>query len=89
MASKNDLSDKMKEALDNNGYKMSGGYYQKQRPDGKTIIAIKNGNGVILHLGDEDGNILTRIEQPAIHTSKQVDNPEDLPSAESGWEVHL
>ena len=57
-------------------------YYQKQRPDGKTIIAIENGNGVILHLGDEDGNIMTRIEQPAIHPSKQVDNPNDLPTAE-------
>lgn len=82
MASKNNLSDKMKEALDNNGYKMSGDYYQKQRSDGKTIIAIENGNGVILHLGDEDGNIMTRIEQPAIHPSKQVDNPNDLPTAE-------
>ena len=72
----------MKEALDNNGYQKSGKYYQKQRPDGKTIIAVENGDGVILHLGDEDGNIKTRTEQPAIHPTKQVDNPDDLSSAE-------
>ena len=72
----------MRKALGENGYQKFGNNYKKQISDGNTIIAVENGNGVILHLGDENGNILTQTKQPAIHPSIQIDNPNDLSSAE-------
>lgn len=82
MCNKNRLSDEMRKALDENGYQEFGDNYKKQLPDGKIIIAVKNGSGVILHLADKDGNILTQIKQPTTHPTTQVDDPNDLPSAE-------
>lgn len=82
MCNKNRLSDGMRKALDENGYQEFGDNFKKQRPDGKTILAIREGSGVILHLADKDGNILTQIKQPPIHPTTYVDDPNDLPSAE-------
>lgn len=82
MCNKNRLSDEMRRSLDDNGYQEFGDNYKKQLPDGKSIIAVRNGSGVILHLADENGRIVTQIEQPTIHPSIQVDDPNDLPSAE-------
>jgi hypothetical protein len=82
MCNKNRLSDEMRKALDENGYQEFGDNYKKQLPDGKTILAIRDGSGVILHFADEKGKILTQIKQPTIHPTMYVDDPNDLPSAE-------
>ena len=78
----NKLSDEMKKTLAKNGYQDFGDFYRKERLDGKIVTAVVNGSGVILHLGDEDGNNLTQTKQPAIHPTMQVDNPEELSAAE-------
>ena len=82
MPKQSELPEEMKKALDENGYHEFGDNFIKQLPDGKTIIAIRNGSGVILHFADKNGNILTQIKPLTIHPTKQVNVPNDLPSAE-------
>ena len=75
--------DSIVQELNNLEYNTSNnnGIYKKGLESGHTIIACMNGTGVILHLMDNDGNLLTSIDKH-IYPTIQINNPEDLSEAE-------
>ena len=56
------------------------GVYEKSL-NGFLIKAYMNGMGVILHIADKNGNILTKMG--VIYPSIQIDDPQDISKAES------
>lgn len=72
----------IKQELKNLGYHPSNNedIYEKNW-NGLLIIACRNGTGVILHIADKNGNILTNVGD--IHPSIQIDDPQDISKAEN------
>lgn len=56
--------------------------YDKILDNGNKIIAYMNGTGVILHLADDNGNLLTSVNPPVVYPTIAITNPNDLPQAE-------
>ncbi len=55
--------------------------YEKSLNKDLRIKAMINGTGVMLHLANEKGDILTNVEEH-IYPSEQIDNPLDISKAE-------
>ena len=67
--------------LKNNGYYLEkDSIYTKKKGDIQIKAIIDK--GVVLHLADKEGKILTSAKQPIIYPTIKIENLQDIPEAE-------
>lgn len=68
------------DCLKKNGYNLENGIYTKKNKDIQIKAIIDK--GVVLHLADKKGKILTSTKYPIIYPTIKIDNLQDIPEAE-------
>jgi len=68
--------------LKNNGYYLEKDSIYTKKNEDIQIKAYIIDKGVVLHLADEKGQILTSGKRPIIYPSTKIENLQDIPEAE-------